>query len=181
MATLDPGISLPDLEIAAGDFNRLQTLLSASVDVATPELALQDFFNGQDVVVDFSLGELVVSNQLLFAGMLLVDSDITLQAATQSTALSLDISQAIGVASCDVALAVDGVIFNRRLNVVQDTVLVPPLDIVIAADIAIDSVTYYLRGYNATTEQFEFWSSVGVADVSGAVHLQAVRIIGITD
>lgn len=197
MATLDPGIIVADSDIATGDINAIPALLVASIDIAQESVALSEYlssiytaqqdvsliacFAGDDLAITVDLGDLVVDRPLLSDSLTLADSSIDLQSALSlQDAQAFETAQAGGQELVTVTQVVELAAFNRRLNVLCEMQLVEPQDVVaIIPGTALDNFTYYLRGFNATTEEFEYWSSPGFADVSGAEHLMAVCVVGI--
>lgn len=197
MTTLDPGIIVADSDIATGEFNTTSTLLFGSVEVAQDPVTFHDFFvsvdtdqqlvglveycAGADLTTAVDLGDFVVDRPLLSDSVGLADSRIDLQPGLSlQDAQAFEVTQAVAQDLVTATQHVDLAAFNRRLNVLRELQLVEQQDIVaIIPGTALDNFTYYLRGFNVSIEEFEYWSSVGFADIAGAGHLTAVCIVGV--
>lgn len=181
MATLDAGIEVAELGYAS----------PGVIFAAEPQLFAKGITESEIVLV--GSGAIVVESSSCVFARISPEQSLLSQASEleltinfadilNNTLANIEVVSVLGAAGPQLPLELyDGYLKPKSVSI-TGVFPVSQIDVFYVTPVVVgSSVTYYLRGYNATTEQFEFWSSVGVADVSGVAHLQAVRIVGITD
>lgn len=180
MSTLTPGVAISSLDYTnAGVILGQQCVFSTTLVDAQP-ITTGVFAALEVAVADVNVGRLLYAPTPLTSPYDVDVACLTDASVVNNALLDFAINALLGEAGQEVSLTILPVTLNQKNVNLTNVLALPELGIELIAKACHGSaVTYYLRGYNPITEQFEFWSSMGIADVSGATHLQGVVIVGV--